>query len=106
MKVDLRPFDETNLPRIVQLITKTNQFSLTTRRTTASEVMAWMQDPACYTQFMRLQDRFGDSGVTGVMVAVREGEALRIPPFYLETNNGTESTRRCYAGFCRGQGLV
>ncbi|HZO40145.1 MAG TPA: HAD-IIIC family phosphatase [Methylomirabilota bacterium] len=78
MKVDLRPFDETNLPRIVQLINKTNQFSLTTRRTTASEVMAWMQDPACYTQFMRLQDRFGDSGVTGAMVAVREGETLRI----------------------------
>jgi FkbH-like protein len=78
MKVDLRPFDETNLPRIVQLINKTNQFSVTTRRTTASEVMAWMQDPACYTQFMRLQDRFGDSGVTGAMVAVREGETLRI----------------------------
>jgi FkbH-like protein len=78
MKVDLRPFDETNLPRIVQLINKTNQFSLTTRRTTASEVMAWMQDPACYTQFMRLQDRFGDSGVTGAMVAVREGDTLRI----------------------------
>jgi FkbH-like protein len=78
MKVDLRPFDEANLPRIVQLINKTNQFSVTTRRTTASEVMAWMQDPACYTQFMRLQDRFGDSGVTGAMVAVREGETLRI----------------------------
>ena len=78
MKVELRPFDETNLPRIVQLINKTNQFSLTTRRTTASEVMAWMQDPACYTQFMRLQDRFGDSGVTGAMVAVREGDTLRI----------------------------
>jgi FkbH-like protein len=78
MKVDLRPFDETNLPRIVQLINKTNQFSVTTRRTTASEVMAWMQDPAWYTQFMRLQDRFGDSGVTGAMVAVREGETLRI----------------------------
>jgi predicted enzyme involved in methoxymalonyl-ACP biosynthesis len=27
---------------------------------------------------MRLQDRFGDSGVTGVMIAVRERETLRI----------------------------
>jgi len=78
MKVDLRPFDEANLPRIVQLINKTNQFSVTTRRTTASEVTAWMQDPAWYTQFMRLQDKFGDSGLTGVMIAVREGETLRI----------------------------
>jgi len=78
MKVDLRPFDEANLPRIVQLINKTNQFSVTTRRTSASEVTAWMQDPAWYTQFMRLQDKFGDSGLTGVMIAVREGETLRI----------------------------
>src|SRR5215510_427039 len=78
MKVDLRPFDEANLPRIVQLINKTNQFSVTTRRTTAGEVTAWMRDPAYYTQFMRLQDRFGDSGLTGVMIAVREGETLRI----------------------------
>ena len=78
MKVELRPFDEANLPRIVQLINKTNQFNLTTRRTSAAEVTAWMQDAACYTQFMRLQDRFGDSGITGIIVAVREGESLRI----------------------------
>jgi FkbH-like protein len=78
MKVELRPFDEPNLPRIVQLINKTNQFNLTTRRTSASEVMAWMKDPACYTQFMRLQDRFGDSGITGILVAFREGDTLRI----------------------------
>jgi FkbH-like protein len=78
MKVDLRPFDEANLPRIVQLINKTNQFNVTTRRTTASEVMAWIQNPVWYTQFMRLQDRFGNSGITGVMIAVREGETLRI----------------------------
>ena len=78
MKVDLCPFDQPNLPRIVQLINKTNQFTLTTRRTTASEVNAWMENPACYTQFMRLHDRFGDSGLTGVMTAVREGETFRI----------------------------
>ena len=32
IKVQLAPFDEANLPRIVQLINKTNQFNLTTRR--------------------------------------------------------------------------
>jgi FkbH-like protein len=78
MKVELRPFDELNLPRIVQLINKTNQFNLTTRRTSAAEVARWMRDPACYTQFMRLRDRFGDSGLTGVLVAFREGDAFRI----------------------------
>lgn len=78
MKIELRPFDERNLPRIVQLINKTNQFNLTTRRTTDAQVQQWMRDPSCYTQFMRLKDRFGDSGLTGVLVAFREGDALRI----------------------------
>ena len=67
MKVELRPFDELNLPRIVQLINKTNQFNLTTRRTTAAEVERWLRDPSCYTQFMRLKDRFGVTWVMDVM---------------------------------------
>jgi FkbH-like protein len=78
MRVELRPFDDANLPRIVQLINKTNQFNLTTKRTTAPEVERWMRDPQCYTQYMRLEDRFGDSGLTGVLVAFHEGDVLRI----------------------------
>jgi FkbH-like protein len=78
MQVALRPFDDLNLPRIVQLINKTNQFNLTTKRTTAAEVEGWMRDPSCYTQFMRLKDRFGDSGLTGVLVAFHEGDRVRI----------------------------
>ena len=72
MKLELRPFDELNLPRIVQLINKTNQFNLTTRRATAADVVQWMRDGNCYTQAMRLRDRFGDNGITGILVAFRE----------------------------------
>jgi FkbH-like protein len=68
MEVELAPFDEVNLPRIVQLINKTNQFNLTTRRATEAEVRQVM-DGGCYTQAMRVRDRFGDSGLTGVLIA-------------------------------------
>jgi FkbH-like protein len=78
MQVDLRPFDEANLPRIVQLINKTNQFNLTTRRRSDVEVRNLMARPACYTQSMRLRDRFGDYGLTGLLIALPEGEGLRI----------------------------
>ena len=37
-----------------------------------------MQDPNCYTQFMRLHDRFGDSGITRILIAFREGSTVRI----------------------------
>jgi FkbH-like protein len=77
IKVQLAPFDEANLPRIVQLINKTNQFNLTTRRRKDAEVRA-LVDAGAYTQAMRASDRFGDSGLTGVLIAVAEGGDLRV----------------------------
>src|ERR1700691_770681 len=75
--VQLAPFDEANLPRIVQLINKTNQFNLTTRRRADAEVRALLAAGA-YTQAMRTSDRCGDSGFTGVLIAVPEGAGLRV----------------------------
>ena len=77
IQVQLAPFDEANLPRIVQLINKTNQFNLTTRRRTDAEVRALLAAGA-YTQAMRSSDRFGDSGLTGVLIAIPEGSGLRV----------------------------
>jgi FkbH-like protein len=78
MQLELRPFDQPNLPRIVQLINKTNQFNLTTRRMPAEQVEAYAARSENYTQFIRLRDRFGDSGITGVLMASPEGNALMI----------------------------
>jgi FkbH-like protein len=77
IKVHLAPFDEANLPRIVQLINKTNQFNLTTRRRGDAEVRALLAAGA-YTQAMRTSDRFGDSGLTGVLIALPESGGLRV----------------------------
>jgi len=77
IKVQLAPFDEANLPRIVQLINKTNQFNLTTRRRADAEVRA-LPAAGAYTQAMRASDRFGDSGLTGVLIAIPEGTGLRV----------------------------
>jgi len=77
IRVELFPFDDLNLARIVQLINKTNQFNVTTRRRTETEVRALMTQ-GCYTQAMRTSDRLGDSGLTGVMIAIPEGDTLRL----------------------------
>ncbi len=78
MEAELLPFTPANLPRITQLINKTNQFNLTTTRMTDAEVAAIAARSDCYTQSMRLRDRFGDNGLTGVLIGVMEGDALRI----------------------------
>ena len=78
MELQWSPFDRVGLQRIVQLINKTNQFNLTTRRYTEAEVLKVMQNPRAFTLQLRLIDRFGDNGMIGVIIAeaVSEGEVF------------------------------
>ena len=68
MTLAWRHFDRPGLTRIVQLINKTNQFNLTTRRVTEQEVLAMADDPHVFGLQLRLTDRFGDNGMIGVVI--------------------------------------
>ncbi len=61
-------FDRIGLQRITQLINKTNQFNLTTRRTTEAEVSAVMEDESALSLQLRLTDSFGDNGVIAIVI--------------------------------------
>ena len=78
MRCELGPFDTPHAERITQLINKTNQFNLTTRRYTAAEVEALMNDPACVTLYGRLLDKFGDNGIVTALIGRQTGDALDI----------------------------
>jgi FkbH-like protein len=62
-------FGDATLERVTQLIGKTNQFNLTTRRHSISQVELFMHDHGCWTHWFRLEDRFGDNGIIGIIVA-------------------------------------
>ena len=68
MKLFWRRFDRLGLLRIVQLINKTNQFNLTTRRYGESEILALMEDPNAVGLQLRLTDRLGDNGMISVVI--------------------------------------
>ncbi len=68
MKLVARPFDRIGLQRIVQLINKSNQFNLTTRRYTEEDVLAVMADPDAFGLQLRLLDRFGDNGIISIII--------------------------------------
>jgi FkbH-like protein len=74
MTITFQPFDATGRARIVQLINKSNQFNLTTRRYTDPEVAAAGNDPEVFTLQVRLADIFGDNGVISIVIC-RPGEA-------------------------------
>jgi FkbH-like protein len=63
-----RRFDRIGLQRIVQLINKSNQFNLTTRRYTEDETLAVMDEPRAVGLQLRLIDRFGDNGVIAIVI--------------------------------------
>ncbi|WP_084600916.1 HAD-IIIC family phosphatase [Novosphingobium acidiphilum] len=62
-------FDPIGRPRIAQLVNKSNQFNLTTRRYSEGAIAAIEAEPATYTQQTRLSDQFGNFGVIGVIIA-------------------------------------
>jgi FkbH-like protein len=68
MTAEISAFSPVYLERITQLINKTNQFNLTTRRFTIAEVETATQDPAFITLYGRLADRFGDNGLVSVLI--------------------------------------
>lgn len=78
MTATVAPFDTLNLPRIVQLIGKTNQFNLTTRRYSTAHVQQLMADPDCVHLYCRLRDRFADHGLVGLLIARRMDSCLEI----------------------------
>jgi FkbH-like protein len=68
MVITFQPFDETGRARISQLINKSNQFNLTTRRYSEAEVAAAQYDPRTFTLQVRLADMFGDNGMICVVI--------------------------------------
>ncbi len=68
MTAEIAPFSPVYLERITQLINKTNQFNLTTKRYTSAEVQAIARDPIFITLYGRLADRFGDNGLVSVLI--------------------------------------
>lgn len=77
---ELRPETRT---RVVQLLNKTNQFNLTTRRVTEDELAAWLAEPNHQLFTVSVSDRFGELGLTGIMSVSLERDEVQIVDFVL-----------------------
>jgi FkbH-like protein len=71
-------FDEYHLPRITQLVQRTNQFNLTTIRHSAEELRQFAEDETYFPFYLTLSDRFGDNGLVSVIIGRRERDCLEI----------------------------
>jgi FkbH-like protein len=71
------------LARAVQLLAKTNQFNLTTRRRSAADVEEFAAAAGGQAFAVRVRDRFGDAGVVGLALARNRGDACCIDSLLL-----------------------
>lgn len=78
MEITFAPFDATGRVRITQLISKSNQFNLTTKRYSELDVKRLEEDKNIFTRQVRLSDTFGDNGMISVIVCRMLPEAWEI----------------------------
>ena len=70
LRADITQLDDDSMARVVQLLAKTNQFNLTTRRHDESTIRRRTASGEWRVYTMRVTDRFGDFGLTGVAIVV------------------------------------
>jgi FkbH-like protein len=78
MAAEIGAFIPVYLERITQLINKSNQFNLTTRRYTVAEVEAVSQDRHAITLYGRLSDKYGDNGLVSVVIGSVQEDTVEI----------------------------
>ena len=72
LKIIIKNVNEFTLPRVSQLILKTNQFNLTTKRYQETDIKKMIQDSNFIVTCVQVQDKFGDNGITGVFIIKKE----------------------------------
>jgi FkbH-like protein len=78
MTLSIAPFDSAGRKRIAQLISKSNQFNLTTRRYSEAEIAALQSRPDVLTIQARLEDIFGDNGMISAVICRQTGQCWEV----------------------------
>ena len=78
MTLSIAPFDDSGRKRIAQLISKSNQFNLTTRRYSEAEIAGLQSRSDAMTIQARLEDIFGDNGMISAVICRQTGQRLEV----------------------------
>ena len=83
IKVQAEPINDVNRKRAGQLLNKTNQIDLTTRRMTELELQTWANANNREFWTFRVSDKFGKSGLTGIASIERLGNEAVVTDYVL-----------------------
>lgn len=104
MKITIGAVDHETLPRVTELTQKTNQFNVTTRRYTESEIAVMAADPECRIYWLKLEDRFGPNGIVGVLILRRQSsEEWHIETFLLSCRVIGRTVEQAFLGWAASE---
>ena len=78
MTLSIAPFDSAGRKRIAQLIAKSNQFNLTTRRYSEAEIAAMQSSADVFAIQARLHDVFGDNGMISAVICRQTAQSWEV----------------------------
>lgn len=108
IRVDVADLVESDLARAAQLLNKTNQMNLATRRMSEAELSGWAAEEDNALLTFRVADRFGDSGLTGLLGLQSSGDTARVTDFVLSCRvmgrRVEETMLHCAVEFARSAG--
>ncbi len=81
LKIQIEPMSGEQLPRVAQLTQRTNQFNCTSFRRSETDIRQLLDRSEVLT--VSVSDRFGDYGLTGVIISYSKGNALNVETFLL-----------------------
>ncbi|MCZ2443768.1 MAG: HAD-IIIC family phosphatase [Flavobacteriales bacterium] len=81
--VTIEKLSQTNLTRAAQLLNKTNQMNLRTRRMSDEVLWEWSVHPEHLFYTVSVKDKFGDAGLTGLIGISIQQQTLMVEDFVL-----------------------
>ena len=83
ISIDIHQMQDKELERVTQLINKTNQFNLTTKRYTAAEVKTVATNPHNAIYVVYSGDKYGDNGLISVVIIIGGEQNVYIDTFLI-----------------------
>ena len=83
IKIKIKLDDKFSISRISQLILKTNQFNLTTKRYQEEQIKEFVKDETMIVGCSEIEDKFGENGITNVFIIKTKPNEWIIDTFLL-----------------------
>ncbi len=106
MQAEIKPASSEMLHRLAQLTQKTNQFNLTTKRYTEADLTSMLANDKYQIYTLRLIDKFGDNGLTGLAIIKQATKAWEIDSFLLSCRIIGRGAEQALLSFVQNQALT